>query len=105
MITVPVLIDFDETKCIGSLVLDETKLPIKNTNYVFSLGYLAETVEKFTPVEFFGEYKLICVSLQTDEQYLRYLTKNIGPASVTEAHNTPNVLDGVRLPGGLPNND
>lgn len=73
MITVPVLINFNQSECIGSLTLDETKLPTKDTNYVFSLGYLVESVEKITPVEFFGEYKLICVSLQTDEQYLQYL--------------------------------
>lgn len=73
MITVPVLLEFDESKPIGYLTLDETKLPEKNTNYVFALGYLAETTKKITPVEFFGEYKLISVALQTDEQYLRYL--------------------------------
>jgi hypothetical protein len=80
MITIPVLLNFDDDKPIGWMTLDETKLPEKNTNYVFALGYLAETNEKFTPIEFFGDYKLIGVALQTDAQYLRYLTqKNEGP--------------------------
>lgn len=102
MITIPVLLNFDQQTPIGSLTLDETKLPIKNTNYVFALGYLANTVEKITPVEFFGEYKLISVALQTDEQYLKYLTQKQFLASVTVAHGTPNALDGVRLPSGNP---
>lgn len=73
MITIPVLLNFDSNEIIGSMTLDEKKLPEKHTNYVFSLGYLAETTEKITPVEFFGEYKLVSVALQTDEQYMQYL--------------------------------
>jgi hypothetical protein len=104
MITIPVLVGFDRDNCIGTLTLDETKLPEEHTNYVFSLGYMAETAEKVTPVEFFGKYELIAVSLQTDKQYLAYLTQKQRSASVPVAQDTPNVFDGVRFPGGLPNN-
>ena len=103
MITVPVLIGFDNTKQIGVMTLDEKALPSEHANYVFSLGYLAESVETITPVKFFGEYKLMCVSLQTDEEYLGYLQQEQLPVSVTVAPGTPNALDGVRLPDGNPN--
>lgn len=73
MITIPVLIGFDSTQPIGALTLDETKLS-PGVGYVFALGY--------SPTEFDGDpmrdfnikkADLMCVSVQSDEQYLAYL--------------------------------
>lgn len=72
MIEVPVLLNFDSEKRIGTMTVDKDKLP-KDVNYVFSLGY---TIEGAT----YGgklcitKHNLVCVSLQSDKEYLN----NIG---------------------------
>lgn len=73
MITIPVLLGFDSTQLIGTLTLDETKLP-PGVGYVFSLGY-SPTEFEGDPLRDFNVKKadLMCVSLQSDEQYLAYL--------------------------------
>lgn len=73
MITIPVLVNFDSTKIVGTMTLDEGVLSEDNTNYVFSLGYMAECVDSITPTKFNGRYELFCVSLLTAEQYLNFI--------------------------------
>lgn len=61
MITVPVLLEFDEGQEIGTMQLDETKLP-QRPNYVFAIGFHMAT-----------PHRLMCVSLVNDKKYLEYL--------------------------------
>lgn len=64
MKTVPVLLNFDASEVIGTLQVDEAKLP-PGHGYVFAIGYIVGNED--------SDDKLYSVSLQTDEQYLAYL--------------------------------
>jgi len=65
MITIPVTVgfNFNEKDIIGSITIDENRLP-SSPEYVFSLGY------KYTGK---AKYTLVCVSLTSDNEYLQYL--------------------------------
>jgi len=74
MIEVPVLLNYDYDKIIGYLKVDESYLP-PDGNYVFSLGYAVKDADYDKDIDdiVITKHKLLCVSLQTDEQYLEYL--------------------------------
>jgi hypothetical protein len=74
MIKVPVLLDFDSNKVIGSIEVEEKLLP-RIPNFVFSLGYRVNKVDDFTNIV--TDYDLICISVIDDEGYVKYL-KNEG---------------------------
>lgn len=100
MIDVPVLIGFDQTKCIGTLHIDETKLPIM-ADYVFAISY---RVDQAGPKHQFDTIKeLVAVSLQSDEEYFAYLkSNNVGPCSNGYDAGLQNHAMGVRISQDLP---
>jgi hypothetical protein len=65
MKTLRVTIDFDQNRTIGTLDIDETKLP-KGDTYCFAIGG-----RKHDPQ--YGDFELMEISLVTDENYLKYL--------------------------------
>lgn len=71
MITLPVTVDFsfDEKDIIGSITLNESKLPAL-PEYSFSLGY------KYRKEQ--DGYNLVCISLISDNKYLQYLQQKRG---------------------------
>lgn len=71
MITVPVLIGFDQTRQIGTLNIDEKYLP-EYSNYVFSIGYRANKLD-LSPNRIDKVEALLEVSLLTDDQYIGFL--------------------------------
>lgn len=75
MITVPVLRNFDNNDQIGVLTIDETKLPENDANFVFSIGYMigGDEVVPRSKTAYYGKYKLVCVSLMSDQEYLKFL--------------------------------
>lgn len=93
MITIPVVINFDQQRRIGTIVLDESQLP-NTPDYVFSIGYVA-TDRTVTTVT---RHKLTCISMQSDEEHLRFVgalrrgqfqgrnEKNTGGAAFPYAH-------------------
>lgn len=78
MRTIQVVQEFDSSNAIGTMVIDETKLP-PGDGYVFALAYLVKKshVEDGKPVV--DEMELYQVSLMSDERYLAYL-KSVGKA-------------------------
>ena len=66
---IPVLINFDQSRQIGTLEIDETQLP-EYSDYVFAIGYLADQIslDRRDKVA-----ELVEVSLLTDTQYISYL--------------------------------
>lgn len=58
MKTIPVLINFDYTKQIGTMTIDETRLP-KNTGFHFAIGYKTGTPDANGADE---DYELFAVS-------------------------------------------
>jgi uncharacterized HAD superfamily protein len=73
MITLPVTVgfSFDEKDIIGSITLDETKLPAL-PEYCFSIGYRL-TVNKDST-----DYTLMNISLISDNDYIKYLQQSKG---------------------------
>jgi hypothetical protein len=76
MITIPILKEFNQEKQIGTLTIDESKLPII-PNYTFSLDYRITSSElnENNEVEVTG-YKLISVSIVDDDNFSKYLDSN-----------------------------
>lgn len=74
MITVPVLIDFDNQNPIGYMVIDEKKLPII-ADYSFTIGL------KITNKELNGlitNAELVSVSIVHNMEHLKYLESKYG---------------------------
>lgn len=67
MITIPILLNFDNDKVIGSLTVDETQLPTI-PNYTFAIGYRYITEDS---------HELICTSVVLDKNYQAYLDKQM----------------------------
>lgn len=74
MRTIPVLMNFDQQQPIGTMTIDETRLP-PGMGYVFSLGARALDTEIVNGAVRVTRAELLCVSLQTDEQYLACLER------------------------------
>lgn len=76
IITVPVLLNFDKYKEIGSMTINAGELP-PSPNFVFALGYaVLEWAGQpgEAPVEpAAGKYKLCAVAVVSDDSYLKYL--------------------------------
>ncbi len=71
MITVQVVLNFDQEKQIGIMELDETKIP-KDMDYCFSLGVRVNKINDKNEVT---DCDLIQVSLVHDLIYKQYLDK------------------------------
>jgi len=74
---IPILKDFNPDEVIGYLNIDETKIP-DNPYWLLALG--AKIERTLQPGKTGGlfrradeEYELVCMSIQTDEQYAQYL--------------------------------
>lgn len=65
MIKIPVMLNFEYTRQIGTLEVDETQLP-PIPKFCFSIGY--SLLDSDT-----GKYELVCVSPVMDELYKKYL--------------------------------
>ncbi len=83
VLTVPICLDFDQSKSVGWLSINRSALPLF-PNYVFSLGYLAKDTDGWinTPgdiqeFEYLGDYDLLMVSPIEDVKYIAYL-KQVG---------------------------
>jgi hypothetical protein len=63
MKTIPVLLNFDSTKQIGTMTIDETLLPA-TPDFVFTIGYMPSGA---------SGYELIAVSVHNDKDYAKYL--------------------------------
>lgn len=63
-ITVPVLLEFDQNKAVGQLIINKKQLPARS-DYVFALGVRHLDSE--------GSYELVCISIVDDENYAEYL--------------------------------
>jgi hypothetical protein len=72
MKTVPVLINFDENKLIGHLIIDETKI-LQHPDWVLSLGYIIKDYEVRGGITTVTDCEIFSVSLQTDKQYGEFL--------------------------------
>lgn len=74
-VEVPVLLDFDVTKPIGSIRVMKEHLP-PTPGFVFALGYLADGPWKrgdIPTTEYVGPYELREVSIVQDGNYIEYL--------------------------------
>jgi hypothetical protein len=73
MITVPVVLGFDDRRKIGTLTIDEDALP-ETPDFVFALGYLSKDARLDANGRVVTtSYDLICVSVQPDEAYAAFL--------------------------------
>lgn len=70
MIEVPIVINYDHTRVIGTAQIDETKLP-KFMDYCLTLGYRAIDVNINSSEEDIGT--LTCLSVQANSAYYQYL--------------------------------
>lgn len=64
MIKVPVYLNFSSAECIGTLNIDETKLPL-TPDFCFALGYRITDGDR--------RYELVEVSTVSDETYVKYV--------------------------------
>jgi len=101
MITVPVVLDWDSTKPIGQLTIDETRIP-STPDWVLSLGYMAKDFTLDNGELTVNTYDLVQVSLLHDEAYMAYLDKQKGSRVCRNDAGLQNLADGVRFPRGLP---
>lgn len=62
MIKIPILVDYDQRKVIGSMTIDEAEL-LSTPDYCFVIGYAKQV----------DGYSLKCVSMELDSQYYTYL--------------------------------
>lgn len=71
MMRIPVTLDFDQTKIVVFMEIDESKLP-NTPNYCFSIGYSIPSeaiIDKDTPME----HRLCEVSVIYELKYYEYL--------------------------------
>lgn len=69
MITVPVVLQFDQDKTIGYMEIDETKLPA-TPHFCFSIGCKILSMNDQLKAD---KYELRCISVQDDAAYKQYL--------------------------------
>lgn len=71
MITIPVTLGFDNSNIIGTMEVDETKLP-PTTDYCFAIGYYCKGVDDKGKVI---DFELREISVVLDRSYRNYLDK------------------------------
>lgn len=69
MITIPICLKFDYSNIIGSITIDETKLP-STPNFCFTIGYLVKNISFDGNIT---DYALNIASVTSDSDYLKYL--------------------------------
>lgn len=72
---IPVLENFDETKPIGYVAIDMSKLP-QSANFTFSIGYKVDGLREGDQAPEDGAYELVSVSPVSDVSYVGYLEKH-----------------------------